>query len=286
MSRKSIRLLTIYDNVPKDAIVPSECRRYPFDLASEEDHTALKGLTIEILTELAVDWAECLPGWSYIERMAAIRASCRGHERFVVEMKEKNPTVIIESQYTRGYTKVSCRCAVCGYTWRAIPDALLKGHGCPGCGWKASAAPRRKTHGQFLKELQAVNPTVKVLGRYVNATTKIECLCKACGNVWLVKPDNLLHGSSCPRCVRRRIGISRRKTHEQFLEDLERANPNIEALGKYESKKIKIPCRCKTCGHVWNVTPDSLLQGTGCPACKTRNFVNRMAEKRKTATKS
>lgn len=276
---KGIHLVTIYDNVPEDAVVPVECRRYSFDLASEEDHVALKSLTVEILSVVCDDWEEKLPEWIYIERMAAIRASCRSHERFVAEMKEKSPTIIIESQYTRGYTKVACRCAVCGYVWKAIPDSLLKGYGCPDCGRKKTLDVTRKTHEQFVSELMESNPAIKVKGRYVNAVTKIECLCEVCGCEWKVVPDSLLQGTGCPDCGKKKNHDSLRKTHEQFVAELAGANPSVKVLGEYVGAKIKTECLCITCGHRWMVAPDHLLQGTGCPKC---GIIKRASSRRKT----
>ena len=67
----------------------------------------------------------------------------------------------------------------------------------------------------------------------------------------------------------------RKKTHEEFMEDFSKNNPNfenIEVLGKYEGadKGKIIKCRCKIDGHVWSPHPSRLLSGSGCHQCDLR----------------
>ena len=77
----------------------------------------------------------------------------------------------------------------------------------------------------------------------------------------------------------------RRKTHEQFIEELRRISPTIEVLGTYALGSQKIPVRCTVCGHEWSPIGESLVAGYGCPECaKARrryshdDFVARVAE--------
>ena len=68
--------------------------------------------------------------------------------------------------------------------------------------------------------------------------------------------------------------MAKRKTHEEFIEEISVKNPNIEILGKYINSREKIKVRCKNCGHIWEVRANHLIQGTGCPTCyrnRTRN---------------
>ena len=53
-----------------------------------------------------------------------------------------------------------------------------------------------------------------------------------------------------------------RKTNEQFQKEFfEHGNKNVQLLGKYITRKTKIPVTCKKCGYVWDAWPDSLLRG-------------------------
>lgn len=57
--------------------------------------------------------------------------------------------------------------------------------------------------------------------------------------------------------------ISRRKTHEEFIEELKDKNPTIEVLGHYINAITKIECKCKKCNKILNITPNNLLSGRG-----------------------
>ena len=79
----------------------------------------------------------------------------------------------------------------------------------------------------------------------------------------------------------------RRKTHEEFIRDFYAKNKNaenIEILGKYVGSNIKIKCRCKKDGYEWEVKPNDLLNGRGCPKCSgnasktTEEFKQEMKE--------
>lgn len=49
---------------------------------------------------------------------------------------------------------------------------------------------RRKTHQEFIDEVQIKNQKVVVVGTYINYSTKIEAKCVKCGHVWLAWPES------------------------------------------------------------------------------------------------
>jgi hypothetical protein len=61
---------------------------------------------------------------------------------------------------------------------------------------------KTKTIEQFKEEMFKVNPNIKILGEYVNSTTKILVSGKICNHTWYSIPLNLLGGSGCPECAR------------------------------------------------------------------------------------
>lgn len=58
-----------------------------------------------------------------------------------------------------------------------------------------------------------------------------------------------------------------RKTHAEHVADIKKVNPNIEILEEIKSAKQKVLCRCLVCSHEWEVAPDKLKLGKGCPEC-------------------
>lgn len=57
------------------------------------------------------------------------------------------------------------------------------------------------------------------------------------------------------------------------------ADRNIELLDEYVRSAKKIRCRCMVCNYIWEVTPNKLQSGCGCPQCQR---VNRAEKFRKT----
>ena len=190
------------------------------------------------------------------------------HEEFITELSQINPNIEILGTYVNNQTKIKCKCKLDGYEWEARPSHLLRGKGCPICGRKKISEQKRKTHNQFLQELQEINTDIEILGTYVNSKTKIKCKCRIDGHIWEPVAGSLLSGYGCPICGRESTIKSHTKTHDQFLQELQEVNPNIEVLGTYKNANTKIKCRCKIDGHEWKVVPSSLLRGCGCPKCK------------------
>lgn len=126
---------------------------------------------------------------------------------------------------------------------------------------------KRKTHTQFMDEVKEINPNIELIGEYTRRINRIECKCKIDGFLWNPVAYSLLSGEGCPRCGNRSKAIKMKITQSQFIEEMKKANPNVEILGEYISRKTKIKARCKLCYICWNVRPDDLMHGHGCPAC-------------------
>lgn len=192
------------------------------------------------------------------------------HEKFVSEIKGKNPNITILGKYIKSYIKIKCKCIICGYEFESRPNDLLNGHGCPQCKKTNLSKMYKHSHEDFLQKVKARNIHVDIISDYNGSHKNIHCKCNICNNNFDILAGNLLkHG--CPICgVKRRV-ISRTKTQEDFVKEMNKQNNNIEIIGKYKTSKDHIECMCKVCGNIWFATPDSLLgdKGTGCPHCKT-----------------
>ena len=182
------------------------------------------------------------------------------HEEFMEKFYVKNKNaenIEILGEYVNNRTKIKCRCKIDGYEWEVVPNSLLNGQGCPKC------AGRNKTTEDFINELKEINDNIEILGEYVGALTKIKCKCKIDGHEWESRPNDLLNNHGCPKCSKN----IKNKTTEYFINELKEINNDIEILGEYKGSKTKIKCKCKIDGYEWEATPNSLLNGTGCPKC-------------------
>ena len=122
------------------------------------------------------------------------------HKIYVDELKIKNPQISVVGEYMNMRTPILHRCNVHNFEWETSPSSVLLGGGFPKCGGEKIADKLRKTHEQYEKELKSVNPSVVVLGDYIDAVTPILHKCLIDGNEWYVTPSNLLSGYGCPQC--------------------------------------------------------------------------------------
>lgn len=58
----------------------------------------------------------------------------------------------------------------------------------------------------------------------------------------------------------------RKKTHEEYLNELYLKGINFKVLDQYIGYKIKIRHQCYR-GHVWHSQPANILHNSGCPEC-------------------
>lgn len=62
--------------------------------------------------------------------------------------------------------------------------------------------------------------------------------------------------------------MSRRKTQEEFLADLERVHEdNITTDDRYVGSSTKMTFTCSVCHTTWMASPNNILRGSGCPKC-------------------
>ena len=142
-----------------------------------------------------------------------------------------------------------------------------------------------------------LNPNFTLLSEFSGWRENITRKCNVCGDVRTIKARNLIEKKNgkprgCIVCVARERASSKRKSHNQFIEELASVNSKIEVLSEYTTTSNKIRCRCSVDNFEWYTTPHSLLDGHGCPECKKRlqnwrtedQFLSEMKEKHPTIT--
>ena len=204
-------------------------------------------------------------------------AKCSGnakltHEEFLEKfyIKNKNAKNIeILEKYKGNAIKIKCRCLKDDYIWSATPNALLNGTSCPKC----SGNIKNKTTEYFKQEMKDINSDIEILGEYKGALMKIKVKCLKDGYIWNTIPSVLLRGGGCPKC-----GNNARRNTEQFIQEMKEINNDIEVIGEYVNNRSKIKCRCRLDGYEWEVRPNDLLHGSGCPKCNESKGEKRIAK--------
>ena len=56
-------------------------------------------------------------------------------------------------------------------------------------------------------------------------------------------------------------------TNEKFIEKLSSINSSVLPQENYKGSKTKINFKCNKCNNIFSATPNSVLNGSGCPIC-------------------
>lgn len=191
------------------------------------------------------------------------------HEQFVNELHNINKDIEVIGKYKNGGTEILCLCKKHNHSWMVKPNHLLRGGGCLHCGIEKTANRLRKTHGDFINELTKVNINIEAIGKYTTSKSPLKCKCKVDGTVFHPLPSNLLKGQGCPTCAIKRTSDANRMTQEDFESRVKKVLPNIKVLGEYKTRNEKIQVSCKKDGHTWMAKGSHLIDGHGCPKCKS-----------------
>ena len=96
------------------------------------------------------------------------------HKEFVRKLEAVNSSVIPIEQYINNKTRLLCRCKACGFEWKASPNNLLNGHGCPSC--KAQQAGERRARKVACVETGTVYTSITEAKRETGISTISDCL--------------------------------------------------------------------------------------------------------------
>lgn len=66
-----------------------------------------------------------------IEKISA--KNRKSHEQYISEVKEKNPSIIVLEEYVDINIPILHKCSIDGCEWKASPNSILRGAGCPQC---------------------------------------------------------------------------------------------------------------------------------------------------------
>lgn len=186
----------------------------------------------------------------------------RTHDEYVALVATNNSNIMVVGEYIDAHTKILHRCLIDGTEWYAAPNNILRGCGCPKCGFISSAKKRSSTHEEYVRKVANINSSIAVIGEYINSQSKITHKCLIDNFEWDALPNNILKGECCPRCSKKE-----RYTTDNFKEKMREVDNTIIICGEYTHCKTKILCKCSIDGHEWEATPSNLLSGFGCPVC-------------------
>lgn len=180
------------------------------------------------------------------------------NKEYIEKVKMVNPNIRPIEQYKNARTKIMHRCIKHNVDWSVLPTSILAGCGCKQCKKEKLAT----TNDEYVKKVKEINKNIIPIEKYLNSASKILHKCLIDGHIWEARPSDILKGHGCPKCA----GVKKR-THEEYVEELKTINPNVEVLETYINKETAIRHRCLIDGYEWYPVPNNLLIGTKCPRC-------------------
>lgn len=191
----------------------------------------------------------------------------KSKERYIQELALNNPTIKLVGTYVGTNIPTEHYCEIHKTISKIAPYNALHGAGCVQCHSEKIGNHRRKSEHEYVAELGVKNPTVKLVGTYVNANTPVAHYCEVHQIVWDISPTAALQGQGCQYCKSERIGNALRKSEDQYVKELLMVNPNIILCGKYQNSNTPTLHRCLIHDYEWSPTPSNVLREHGCPKC-------------------
>lgn len=135
---------------------------------------------------------------------------------------------------------------------------------------------RKLTHEEIVKRVAEINPNIKITGQCDGSNKPVSCECMKCGfntypdgRLWMPKPNNILHGSGCPRCSGRVVypGKTDIATVAPWMIEL-LADKDDAYRYTFCSHQI-IDFKCKDCGRILPNRIQDIYnyQHLTCPTC-------------------
>ena len=170
-------------------------------------------------------------------------------------------------EYTDSKTKVCIICPEHGEFWQT-PQSFLEGHGCQRC-----TARYHFTQEEFINEAKKIYGDKYDLSKtkFINSRTKITFECPIHGKQ-TVLPHNFLKGKGCPKCAKKRGASKIIMGLSKFINLATEIHNNKYYYSKveYVNSATKVCIICPEHGEFWQ-SPNSHLQGHGCPFCVVAN---------------
>ena len=195
----------------------------------------------------------------------------KSHAIYVAQIaKIHGERISVEGIYAGDKVKILHKCNSCNQIKPMCPSDLIQGKGCRLCSMKRVGGQNKKTHDDYLNEVQELHSSkIFVPQNYENDATKIEHVCTVCDYAWSATPTNILQNHGCPACARQRTIESWKRTNAEYLIELAKmVDDDFVPLEEYIDARTPIKHLCKFCQGTWKISPDNALRGKGCPICK------------------
>jgi hypothetical protein len=191
--------------------------------------------------------------------------SIKAKKEFIENIERLGGKVI--GEYVNNHTSIECLCSK-NHKCTPTPTSIQKGCGmCLKCVNQCSV----ETKNNFIENIEKLGG--KVIGKYINNTTPVECLCIK-KHICFPQPIHIRRGQGmCIICA----GMCSIEAKKNFIENIEKLGGKV--IGEYINNRTQVECLCIE-GHTCFPTPSSVQRGRGiclkcvglCPVESENNF--------------
>ena len=131
---------------------------------------------------------------------------------------------------------------------------------------------KKLTHEEFVDNVKQKNERVRsgdieILGRYIGACERIECICYTHNIIWNPISSSLYKNIGCQQCRGENISRSKLKSHMEFVNEVFALNNAVVVHGEYTGAYDELEFEYQ-CGHKWKTSPTNFLNNShDCPYC-------------------
>ncbi len=175
-----------------------------------------------------------------------------------------------------------------GHEWQAVISSRNIGSGCPYCSNRKLLVgfnDLATRHPELVNEWHP-NRNVGLTPRMFleGSEKKVWWLCSTCGNEWKASINRRSKGNGCPKCGKKKSGLSFSQTMLQINGSLASQYPDIAAQWHPTKNGIVLPSEVTSStrkkfwwicvyGHEWETSVAARTRGGGCPICSGKQVV-------------
>lgn len=162
-------------------------------------------------------------------------------------------------EYNGRHKRSKCIC-IEGHKCKPYPKNVYRsknGNICKIC----SKCDSNVTKANFIRAIDALKG--KVVGKYVNTKTGVDCICKN-NHVCCPTPNDIIYGNQgmCIKCAKN----CPEQSAINFTDNIKKLEG--EVIGEYVDAHTSVKCKCKN-GHICYPNPNNIRSGQGmCVVCK------------------
>ena len=172
--------------------------------------------------------------------------------------------------------KVCITCPIHGDFWQT-PDRHLHSNGCLKCGIEERGLKHRVSFEEFEEKSKKIHngKYLYLKNDFQKSDIKTKIICPIHGE-FLQLPDSHMQGHGCPKCKSEKLAKLRNEEFGDFIEHAKKVHQDKYIYDKtvFKDTRTKVCITCPTHGDFWQ-TPNSHLQGRGCPICKNSHLEER-----------